>query len=326
MKDSLDELKLRWPIGRIAEHLFPGWRWGLSCRCPWREDKRASFSVYSGGSRFKDHGAGDQGDVFDFVAFSLRITNAEAIEFVRNLDGGGRSEPAPAPRWTAPTESTDTEQKSRKRASWPTLRTSLPGELEQLAGLRGLDEGGLFYAAVDGVLRFCETARNGACWAVRSLDGTNCRIRRLDGALLRSGEREAKSIALPGSVASEPFGVFAHERFKHLPVLVCEGEADVLACYSMLHKAVALDRWTVCGMGGASLRLPQSSLQALKGRRVRILAHGDTPGREAAARWADQVLGSGGLPEVANLPDGTDLNDLARLETWGETSTRLTDL
>jgi hypothetical protein len=52
-----------------AATLFPGWEPKRSCRAPHREDKAASFSVYSserGEFRFKDF-AGDQGGLVGFV-------------------------------------------------------------------------------------------------------------------------------------------------------------------------------------------------------------------------------------------------------------------
>ena len=60
------------------------------CRSPFREDSSPSFSIYAGGTRFKDHGSGDGGDAITFLAMARRIGNREAVlEF---LDLAARSQ------------------------------------------------------------------------------------------------------------------------------------------------------------------------------------------------------------------------------------------
>lgn len=51
-----------------------------SCRSPFREDKKPSFSVYDDGMRWKDFSTGEGGDVIDFLAKAENNSPKEAFK------------------------------------------------------------------------------------------------------------------------------------------------------------------------------------------------------------------------------------------------------
>jgi len=60
--------------GRIADL--------CNVRCPWREDRHASFSVYARGTRWRDHATGEGGDSY---AFYCRITGLSRRDAFRSF-------------------------------------------------------------------------------------------------------------------------------------------------------------------------------------------------------------------------------------------------
>jgi len=57
---------------------------GVVCS-PLRQDRHASFSVFNGGRRFKDHATGESGDVFDFFKAVTGLNGRGAVEAFINL-------------------------------------------------------------------------------------------------------------------------------------------------------------------------------------------------------------------------------------------------
>lgn len=49
-------------------------------RSPFREERNPSFSIYAGGTRFKDHATGEGGDAITFYAMARGIGNREATK------------------------------------------------------------------------------------------------------------------------------------------------------------------------------------------------------------------------------------------------------
>ena len=56
---------------------------------PFREDKRPSFSIYENGTKWKDHGTGDQGDEFDFYQRATDKSASTAFKGFVTLAGLG---------------------------------------------------------------------------------------------------------------------------------------------------------------------------------------------------------------------------------------------
>jgi len=56
-----------------------------SCHCPWRADKRCSFSVFADGMRWHDFAACEGGDAVDFLAKVRGLSVGDAIRQFKRL-------------------------------------------------------------------------------------------------------------------------------------------------------------------------------------------------------------------------------------------------
>ena len=304
---TIQEAKARLDIPAVAARLLPNWKPQTSCHSPWREDKNPSFSVYDDGQKWKDLATGEHGDAVDFLAKTLDVARSEGINRFIAMAGGNHVQRQS--RSVAPTPPTDSDDKRQKRRLWPIFNVPTCDEEVMLANLRGLPREGVYWAAIDGVLRVatCETHR---CWIVRSTCGKNAQARRLDGQRLGA---DLKARTLAGSIASLPVGNYHDTRWPF--VVLLEGGPDVLAAYAAIHRLGLLDTVAVCGMLGASMRPPYGALATLSGRRVRILQHNDEAGEVAADAWARLIHNAGGTVDIW-VPNkaGTDLNDIFQLQ------------
>jgi CHC2 zinc finger len=85
---KVDDIKARLTVVELWARLYPnsapktGRNWIY--KSPFREDKTPSFSIFSGGTRFRDHATGDAGDVISFASLAYGISSKEAI---RKLSG-----------------------------------------------------------------------------------------------------------------------------------------------------------------------------------------------------------------------------------------------
>jgi hypothetical protein len=75
---QLSEAKTRISIPELWVRLGLLGRAKKSCRCPWRQDRHSSFSVYANGTRWKDHGTAESGDVVDFFQQATGLSQGEA--------------------------------------------------------------------------------------------------------------------------------------------------------------------------------------------------------------------------------------------------------
>ena len=138
-----------------------------------------------------------------------------------------------------------------------------------------------------------------------------------------------KSWTLPGSWAGWPIGI--REAASFPPTALCEGGPDLLAGhYIALREQInhPSKRDTKCApvtMLGASNRIPESALELLRGKQVRIFPHNDDAGRRAAVVWFQQLTSVGVIPDAYNFAglvraDGQrakDLNDCLLLNEAG---------
>jgi hypothetical protein len=315
---SISEAKERVTVANLGERFFPGWRPAKSCRRPWGEDRNPSFSVYDGFQKWKDHATGEGGDAVDFLQRALNLSKPEACRQFVELAGGrlgtreGRVQ-FPKPRIPEPETLMDSEEKKTKREGWPQFDLLSEDELEALAALRSLPIEGPRWAAIDGVLRGTfSTLENLRSWVVVSSCKRNAQARRLDGKPFDLAGRELKAKTLPGSLAQIPVGLYFDTRFPL--VVVVEGGPDVLAAYAAIQRLGLLDKVSICGMLGAGMRIPQFALEAIAGRRTRILQHNDTAGFNAADEWARQLQGFSATVDIwTPSAEGADLNDVFKL-------------
>jgi hypothetical protein len=56
-----------------------------SCRCPWRDDIKPSFSIFAEGLRWRDFAADEGGDAIDFLAKARGLSISDAIREFKQL-------------------------------------------------------------------------------------------------------------------------------------------------------------------------------------------------------------------------------------------------
>jgi hypothetical protein len=226
MNDSPLELALKaFTIAELWQRLGLSGTPRASCRSPFREDRTASFSIYAGGYRWRDHGTGDGGNGVDFVAHALDLSNSEASRKLIEFAGTGRSSrpreksflsrkvnSTPAASKYDPL--TDAE-KASQRKSWPTFELPTAAEIAAIAQQRDLSSEGVAVAAERGLL-FCATWHGYRAWVITDSVRVNAQVRRIDGEIWE--EKDSKAWTLPGSIGGWPVGIrealFAGERVR----------------------------------------------------------------------------------------------------------------
>jgi hypothetical protein len=317
------EAKQRLTIQDIGAQLFPGWKPGKSCRCPWREDRNPSFSVSPDGRLFNDFASGEGGDVVKFLALARGVSESEAAKEFITLAGvrGGEGATPLAPAPARPVE----PEKERAKPDLPDLDEGSPEEHRALANLRGLNVEAIRLAVARGLLRFCES-REGRAWVITDADRWAAQARRIDGERWQRLTGGPKAWTLAGSRASWPIGW--RDAVERDRIALCEGGPDALAC---LHHALASGvekEIGVVAMIGAACRIPPECLASFAGKRVRVFVHADVAGLKAAQKWAAQLIEAGASVDGFAFDgllksDGgavKDLNDLALIgaDSWEE--------
>jgi len=303
------EAKQRLRIPDLWRHFgYPG-RPKTSCPCPWRQDHKPSFSVSQDGLLWNDFGAGEGGDAIDFLQWASGLSKKDAFRKFLELAGGS---PASSPS-SIPSEP---QLAKKPLPEFPILRMGTLAEVQQLAIRRNIGLEGLHYATERGVLRFGDL-KGSLAWVVTDRCGVNAQARRLDGQLW--AHIEAKAWTLPGSWASYPIGIQEARIFPS--IALCEGGPDFLAAHYMVlweqasHYRLRDVRCAPIAMLGASLRIHPDALPFFASKRIRIFAHTDREGREAAERWTDQRKAVAGEVDSFNFDgllqiDGRPVEDL----------------
>ncbi|MEM9160263.1 MAG: CHC2 zinc finger domain-containing protein [Verrucomicrobiota bacterium] len=310
---SIDEAKERLRIPKLWKLLgLPG-QPRESCHSPFREDKKASFSIYEEGRRYHDHATGEGGDAISFLSVTLDLSRNDACRRFMELADDNPSIVEEERYWR--------EEKRSKSCDLPVLDVGTRSEVEQLARLRGLNVDGVLLARERGSLRFGEVWGH-RCWIILDQDHLNAQARRLDGACFpayRDKLSERKAHTLAGSKAAWPVG--AREASRYEMIALVEGGADLLAAFYWINAGGWNDRVSAMAMLGASNSVCPDAVGLLAGRRVRIFPHLDEAGRSAAMRWARQLKAVGcdidafdfsGLKMKSGEPVN-DLNDCAHV-------------
>lgn len=201
---------------------------------------------------------------------------------------------------------------STKRPTLPPLHAGTAQEIARLADLRGLSRGGVALASEKGLLRF-GVYQGQAAWFI--LDGSVrvVQARRLDGRLWGDS---AKAWTLPGSRSAWPVGIAEAEEFGSIALV--EGGPDLIAgCAFLRAEQRELDCAPVAMLGG-SARIHPDALPMFAGKRVRIFAHQDDTGYQAALRWEDQLAEARADVDIFSLSglrrtDGAVVKDLCDL-------------
>jgi len=274
------------------------------CRSPFREDHRASFSVAADGLLFNDF-TGKGGDAIDFLQLATGLSREAACRKFIELTGGAVSSPLPAviTRRTA-------VARARQKPSLPVMRCGTTAELETVAKLRRVSLAACILANGVGLLCF-RTWKGKPAWIVTDDERLNAQARRLDGEQWEG--IDAKAQTLPGSWASWPLGIKSGADYPAF--LLCEGGGDLLAALHFIHLAKREADCFPIAMLGASQRIHADALPLFNGKTIRIMAHADKAGRDAAERWAAQLATVGAEVDIADFSglrkaDGSSVKDL----------------
>lgn len=302
---TLADAKQRLTIHALWQHFgFRGDSKTNPCHSPFREDKKESFSVFDGGTRWKDFATGDTGDVVDFFQRASGLSQKEACRKFIELAGGYITSTPRAP-WQ------QSKPNTKPKPTFPDFRKGTPADFAQLARLRRIGREGVEWASERGLLWFA-TLRDCPAWIVTDTARVNAQARRMDGQEWEHLQDCPKAWTLPGSWASWPIGIKVAQPFP--AIALCEGSPDFLAAHYLAlweqatHHRKRDVQCAPVAMLGASQRIHPDSLPMFTGKRVRILCHADEAGRRAAQRWAEQLLSVGGKV------DGFDFSGLERVD------------
>jgi hypothetical protein len=280
-----------------------------SCKSPFREDRRASFSVSQDGFLFNDFATGESGDAVDFLQLLTGLSRPAAYRKFIDLAAGEMAMTKSLPR------STEVSRR-RERPKFPEFEKGGAVDFKHLAGLRNLGIESLQLASERGLLWFAEL-RGFDAWIVSDSERVNAQARRMDGGIWEHLDG-AKGWTLRGSWASWPIGAKEAQPFKSLAL--CEGGPDLCAaCHFIWCEKRERDVAPVALLG-ASQRIHEDALPLLAGKRIRIFPHLDNAGQQAAERWARQLadadvdaLSFAGLHKTSGEPVN-DLNDCTSVD------------
>jgi hypothetical protein len=316
---DLLELKERFPLPRLLEHLGLGKHAKASCKSPLRQEENASWGIYEdrGLFRWKDLGTGDGGDEIDFLARYLRLDNRTNFSLLVSLYQSLALEYRPSQQLAL----FGAEQKA------PPDKTGFTaGTVEQilkLSALRQISVRALEWAQQRGLLVF-GTFNGTEVFGVTDSSNNVLELRRLDGLNFAAyGDLdERKSHAVKGSKKSWPVGI--KESLPYRNIALVEGGPDLLAAHDFILREQVTDKHdpsVLCvpvAMLAASVRIADEALPFFANKFIAIYFHADEAGASAAGRWQQQIVNVGGkvqlfdMTAVHGLTAGKvkDLNDL----------------
>lgn len=285
---------------------------GKSCRCPWREDRKPSFSVFKEGTLWKDFATGEGGDAVDFYQRVTGLTKRGACRKFIELAGGSIALPPamrPRPKTLLP----------KAKPNFPPMECGSDADLRKLSILRSIGPEGLRLAQERGVLRFA-TLHGHRTWIITDGERLNAQARRLDGKPWDHLREKPKAWTLPDSWGAWPIG--AKEARQFSTIALCEGGPDLLAAFFFIHSEQRTADCTAVAILGASNSIHAGALPGFAGKRIRIFCHADEAGRAGAERWAQQLESVGadvdafrfdGLHKTSGSP-AEDLNDVTQID------------
>ncbi len=336
--NPLADAKARLNIHVLWNHFSFTGNPAASCRCPWREDHKPSFSVNADGTLFNDFSTGEAGDAVDFLQRASGLSKKDACRKFIELAGGQVTHTPRAARQQCQ------QAEAKHKPAFPDFMPGTAEDIQHLASIRSIGREGLEFACERGLVHFA-TLKDCPAWIITDSERVNAQARRMDGQphpetghgpnvwydeqnvphdiLPAQGwqhlEGKPKVWTLPGSWASWPIGIKEAQPFKH--IALCEGGPDFLAAHHIALKEQAshhTKRDVSCvpvAMLGASLKIHPDALPLFAGKRVRIFGHDDEAGRGAVERWAAQLASVGADVDAFKFEglvqaDGKPVNDL----------------
>ena len=320
---NLAEAKARLTIHDLWRHFGFEGEPSKSCRCPFHEDRTKSCSIFTGADGLDAWncfaGCGG-GDAVDFFTSASRLPSAEACRAFIGLAGG--SSVACVPRPPRPKTADVDAEKAEQRKTWPLFEDPLVGSENAamraaLVELRTVSYQGVRLMSERGLLWFAEW-KDLPAWIVTDSERVNAQARRLDGQKWEG--IDAKAQTLPGSRATWLIGV-KESQFARV-ILFIAGGPDLLTAHQFIHAHKREADTAAVAMMGESLAITTNVLPLFAGKRVRIMAHADKAGIEAAQNWAAQLETVGAIVDAADfagllMANGSpvkDLNDCTRLD------------
>ena len=277
-----------------------------SCRSPFRDDNKPSFSVNADGTLWHDFATGEGGDTVGFFQRATGLSQRAACRKFIELAGGRITAWPRAPRQQAmPAE-------AKPKPVFPGFNVGTDADFQQLADLRQICREGLALASERGLLGFTRL-KGFPSWIVTDSARVNAQARRMDGQTWEDLEGRPKAYTLPGAWASWPIGISEAQRY---PVIaLCEGGPDFLAAFHLIYHEFMEAQCSAVTMLGATQRIHADALPLFAGKRVRIFGHNDEAGRSAVERWAQQMTSVGADVDAfsfagLNQEDGKPVNDL----------------
>ena len=297
-------------------------------RCPFHDDRQPSFLVYDDDQHFHCFGCGAHGDVIDFVRRRLDLSFVDACAWLAG-------QPAPSVRQVQPAGRPPGERRWDLLTLDEQVVMNMAGALyhdrlwhtpHALAYVRSrglpnwvIRDGRLGYADGHSLATFLRrrfslalAQRLGLLRRARGDDALGPSDEFLAGRIvvpeLRGGQcvwfigralddaKGPKYLALPGERPVLGYARVAGQR----EAFLCEGVFDYLTAVSW-----KLPAFSPCGTHLSADRLGFLA----RARVVYGVLDGDAAGQEASARFAEQL---GARWQPLPLPDGCDLNDLAR--------------
>jgi len=300
-ESPLEAAKQALDIFSLWEALALPGRPGKSCRSPFREDRKPSFSIFDNGRAFKDHSTGEAGGLVEFVQLAAGLDNSEACRYLIELANTG-SAAAPI------IQSRPAREEKSRPFTLPRIDSGDIQELDTLARSRGLP----LFAGIQILINRQQlafyTSLEGRAWAVYD------RIGQVAQARLLSEQWAAgmKAKTLPGSRASWPVGASTITHKTEL-VYFCEGGPDIIAAATAIFMQAPeqLERSAFVAMLGASQAIAEEALHLFTRKRIRIFAHADDAGVAASDKWAAQLIEiePASLSAWQSDTPGEDLND-----------------
>jgi hypothetical protein len=305
----------------------------VSIRCPAHDDRNPSLSVRPAGAsgwiRLKCFKGCGLEEVLGSVGLDRRYLAPPRNKAGWHLDSV-RSRPFPI---HGPTGSKVDDDGGRrlKRSAWPAFQLPTARDLDLISEHRKISTDGLALAVKRGLLWILPDYKGHRAWIVSDASRNAAQARRLDGAPWRTLDGTAiKAWSLPGTCSNWPVGLSAIGP-EHEGILLLEGGPDLLAAHGFLTAEKREASGAAVCMLGSAVSLPPECLHSLRGRKIRIVAHADQPGQQAANRWGRQLLPLAACVDVVTLGtlerrDGSpckDLNDASLLDEETIKGTRI---
>ena len=184
---TLADAKARLNIHGLWRHFGFDGEPKATCRSPFRDDHKPSFSVNADGTLWNDFATGEAGDAVDFFQRASGLSQKDACRKYIELAGGHIT--------TAPRTARPRRSEAKPKPVFPDFHTGTAADIQHLASLRNIGREGLEFASERGLLWFA-TLKNCPAWIVTDSARVNAQARRMDGQMWK--HIGAKAWTLPG--------------------------------------------------------------------------------------------------------------------------------